>query len=92
MIEYLEIIRLERVTALIKDIIKPSIELALIQFSQFNGLIISALSAAALIRLWSFSRYICNGRLLWLTVAAAAVAVAAVAAAVRAVVVAAIRY
>ena len=51
MIEYLEIIRLGRVTALIKDIIKPSIELALIQFSQSNGLIISVLSAAALIGL-----------------------------------------
>ena len=60
---------------------------------------ISALSAAALITLRSFSRYICNGHLLWLTViaaaaaAAAAVAVAAVAAAaVRAAVVAVIIY
>ena len=56
MIEYLEIIRLERVTALINDIIKPSIELAIIQFSQSIGLVISVLSAAALITLRSFSR------------------------------------
>ena len=61
MIEYLEIVRLGRVTALIKDIIKPSIELAIIQFSQFSGLIISALSAAALVRLRSSNSYKCNG-------------------------------
>ena len=90
MIEYLEIIRLGRVTALIKDIIKPSIELALIQFSQSNGLIISVLSAAALIGLRYSISYIRNGRLLWLTAAAVAAAVASVA--VQSAVVAAIRY